>query len=414
MLDSKRTHTAVSADISPRTSDPRTSPLAKLGAQAFFRARDAAELGVDSRALRQLADEGAVERIARGLYRITAAEPTEHYSVAAVCARVPEAIVCLLTALNVYELGTQLPRKVWIGIPHKARAPRAPELPIRVVRFSGASLRYGVVDTTFEGVPARITTPARTVVDCFRFHRHAGKVVALQALRDAIGDGKADRGSDLASSGGLPCEGARWPGPGGNSDLGPARRTNALPPGSPCQENSAMPSVLSRTFLFLSSYLPLFLIFTILAYSKYGRWALLPLGIGVVATLGLALFLRWVESTASHPITIVSVQPKDAELLAHLFAYVFPFLRLDLDEGSNALALSVFFLVLMYLNVTSNMIHINPTLRALGYHLYRVTPKDGEALTLLTRRPRLHRGTRLKAVMIGDDISMEKGAPCPH
>ena len=60
-----------------------------------------------------------------------------------------------------------------------------------MIRFSGASLRHGVVDTTFEGVPARITSPARTVVDCFRFSRLVGKDVAIEALRDALGDRKA-------------------------------------------------------------------------------------------------------------------------------------------------------------------------------------------------------------------------------
>ena len=128
-----------------------------------------------------------------GLYRVTGAEPTEHYSLAAICARVPNAIVCLLTAMNVHELGTQLPRKVWIGIPHKARAPHAPELPIRVVRFSRASLHYGVTQTTFEGVPGRVTSPARTVVDCFRFRRLFGIHVAYEALQDAVYDRKATR-----------------------------------------------------------------------------------------------------------------------------------------------------------------------------------------------------------------------------
>ena len=183
---SKRRQLAVLADISVHHSH-----LERLLGRTFFRRRDTAALGIHSRALRHLVDEGVVERVARGLYRVTEAELTEHYSRAAVCARVPGAIVCLLTALCIHELGTQLPRKVWIAIPHKARAPHAPELPIRVVRFSGASLRYGVVDTAFEGVPGRITTPARTVVDCFRFRRLFGIHVAIEALRDALHDRKA-------------------------------------------------------------------------------------------------------------------------------------------------------------------------------------------------------------------------------
>ena len=134
--------------------------LEGLGAKTFFCPSDAADLGVDSRGLRRLVDDGSVERVARGLYRLADAEPTEHYSLAAVCTRVPRAIICLLSALSVHGLGTQLPREVWIAIPHKARTPRLPELPVKVVRFSGASLRYGVGSAAFEGVPARITSPA--------------------------------------------------------------------------------------------------------------------------------------------------------------------------------------------------------------------------------------------------------------
>ena len=191
MPDPNRRQLAASADISSRRSEPGAPGLPSLGAQTFFRPRDAAERGVGSRALRRLVGNGSIERVARGLYRVAEAEPTEHYTLAAVCARVPGAIVCLLSALSVHELTTQIAWQEWIAIPHKARTPRLPGLPVRVVRFSGAALRYGVVNTTFEGVPVRITSPARTVVDCFRFRRLVGKDVAIEALRDALRDGKA-------------------------------------------------------------------------------------------------------------------------------------------------------------------------------------------------------------------------------
>jgi predicted transcriptional regulator of viral defense system len=165
--------------------------LRAVGAGAFFRPGHAAELGVDARYLRQLVEEGAVERVTRGLYRLAEVEPTEHYTPAAVCARVPEATVCLLSALSVHQLGTQLPREVWIAIPHKARPPRIPEFPVRLVRFSGAALSYGVEEVDFEGVPARMTNPARTVVDCFRFRRLVGQDVAVEALRALLRTRKA-------------------------------------------------------------------------------------------------------------------------------------------------------------------------------------------------------------------------------
>lgn len=167
------------------------SGLREVGADAFLRSRDLEALGLTFRDLSRLVDDGEVERVAKGLYRLRSAEPTPHHTLAAVCARVPQAIVCLLSALRVHEIGTQLPRDVWIAIPHKARAPRVPEFPIRVVRFSGPSLRYAIQEIRIEGVPARVTSPARTVVDCFRFRRLVGRDVAQEALRETLRERKA-------------------------------------------------------------------------------------------------------------------------------------------------------------------------------------------------------------------------------
>lgn len=194
MGEPERRHLIVNADesVSAEPGSQRfREVLRKGGLGSFFRARDLAPLGLSSRDLAALVEEGTVELVARGLYHLADADLTEHHTIAAVCARVPGAIVCLLSALSVHEIGTQLPADVWIAIPHKARTPKVPELPIRIVRFSGPSLRYGVEETAFEGVPARITSPARTVVDCFRFRRLVGRDVALEALREVLRERKA-------------------------------------------------------------------------------------------------------------------------------------------------------------------------------------------------------------------------------
>ena len=176
------------ADISsdpPRAPDP-AERLRQAGLGAFFRPGQVVEAGLTRHQLRTLVRRGQVEHVARGLYRLTDAEPTEDYSLAMACARVPNSIVCLLSALRVHGIGTQAPAAVWLAIPHKARTPRLAELRLRVVRFSGPAWTFGVKPTNFEGVPARITTPARTVADCFRFERRVGPEIAIEALRDAL------------------------------------------------------------------------------------------------------------------------------------------------------------------------------------------------------------------------------------
>ncbi len=151
-----------------------------------FRPRDAERAGIQYHELRRLVDAGIVERERRGLYRRLDADFTPFSDVAAACAQIPDAVVCLLTALTVHDIGTQLPRHTWIAIPQGRRTPALARSSVKIMRFSRLSLRYGVVDTEFEGVPTRITNPARTVVDCFRFRKRVGDYVAYEALDDVL------------------------------------------------------------------------------------------------------------------------------------------------------------------------------------------------------------------------------------
>ena len=164
--------------------------LHDAGVGAFFRPQEVGKLGITYHQLGQLVRAGVVERVQRGLYRLVCAELTEHATVAAVCARAPNAVVCLVTALNFYEIGTQLSPRVWIAIHHKARPPRLPQIRTRLVRFSGSAWTYGVREAVFNGVPGRITSPARTIVDCFRFERLIGREAALEALHEGLRERK--------------------------------------------------------------------------------------------------------------------------------------------------------------------------------------------------------------------------------
>jgi len=158
---------------------------------AVFRARDVEALGISRSGLRGWLRDGTAERVARGLYRLAEAESSEHETIAMVAARVPQAVVCLLTALRVHGIGTQAPHEVWIALDRKARKPRLEGLPVRVVRFSGPMLTYSVEEREMQGVPVQITSPARTVVDCFRYRNKIGIDVALEALRDVLSTGQA-------------------------------------------------------------------------------------------------------------------------------------------------------------------------------------------------------------------------------
>ena len=160
--------------------------LRSAGVGAFFRPRDVLPLGVSFRQLQRLVADGMVQNLGGGVYRLSEVESNEFETIAMVASAAPGAIVCLLTALRVHGIGTQSPHEVWIALDRKARKPRRVPARLRIVRFSGAMLTYGVVQLSMLGVPVSITSPARTVVDCFRYRNKVGIDVALEALRDAV------------------------------------------------------------------------------------------------------------------------------------------------------------------------------------------------------------------------------------
>jgi predicted transcriptional regulator of viral defense system len=160
------------------------------GLPFVFRARDVMALGLSRNRMQTWLRRGEIERVGRGLYRIVYAPFTEWEGLAAVATIVPNGILCLLTALRVHEIGTQSPGEVWMAIDRKAWIPDTSPWKVRFVRWSGRMLRYGIETRVVEGVTIRITSPARTIVDCFRYRNKIGLDVALEALEDGLRDRK--------------------------------------------------------------------------------------------------------------------------------------------------------------------------------------------------------------------------------
>lgn len=134
--------------------------------------------------LKRLVDGGRLIRRARGVYTLPDYEPTEHTDLAAVAKRAPEVVICLLSALRFHEIATQNPFEVWIMMERTAWRPWIDRPPVRVVRASGFALAEGVDEHVIEGTRVRITTPAKTVADFFKYRGKVGTDVAVEALRE--------------------------------------------------------------------------------------------------------------------------------------------------------------------------------------------------------------------------------------
>lgn len=159
--------------------------LDMAGQKGLLRASDLAALDVPRIVLTRLTAAGRLEKVGRGLYRLPGGQGSEHESLAAVARRVPQAVFCLLTALQFHELTTQLPRQIWIAMPRGSHVPRIDYPPLKMVQMSQEVYTSGVEEHRRDGVTLRVTSVAKTVADCFKHRNKIGLDVALEALKDA-------------------------------------------------------------------------------------------------------------------------------------------------------------------------------------------------------------------------------------
>lgn len=150
-----------------------------------LRAEDVRAHGWSPQLLIRLHQLGKPQRIARGLYGLPDAEVTEHQTLIEVCQRVPKGVLCLLSALQFHEIGTQLPHEVWIALPEGSQTPVLNYPKLRIARLRGAAYSDGIQTVTDHGAPIRVYSAAKTVTDCFKFRNKIGLDVALEALKDA-------------------------------------------------------------------------------------------------------------------------------------------------------------------------------------------------------------------------------------
>ncbi len=158
--------------------------LDRVREAGVLRARELVAHGLPRRTLSRLVKQGELSRISRGLYVLPDSDVTEHVSLVEACKRVPNGVVCLISALSFHELTTQMPHEVWLAIDVNAWKPKVNHPALRIIRFSGRALNYGVQTHQVGGATVRVTTPAKVVADCFKYRNKVGVDVAVEALRD--------------------------------------------------------------------------------------------------------------------------------------------------------------------------------------------------------------------------------------
>jgi predicted transcriptional regulator of viral defense system len=149
----------------------------------MLRASEAIALGIHPRTLYRLRDENRLVTVSRGLYRLADLPELSDPDLVSVATRIPQSVICLISALAFHEITTEIPHEVSIALPRTVKRPRLDYPPLRVFWVSGEALTEGIEEHKIDGVKVRIYGPEKTVADCFKFRNRIGLDVAIEALK---------------------------------------------------------------------------------------------------------------------------------------------------------------------------------------------------------------------------------------
>lgn len=148
-----------------------------------LRMSEALRLGIRRKTLYAMRDASVIEPLSRGLFRLASLEPLGNPDLVTVAARVPQGVLCLISALAFHELTTQVPHAVDVALERGTRKPRLDYPPTRFFWFSGPAFHEGIEANKVDGASVRVYDPEKTLTDCFRYRNQLGMDVVLEALR---------------------------------------------------------------------------------------------------------------------------------------------------------------------------------------------------------------------------------------
>ncbi|PIE66433.1 MAG: transcriptional regulator [Desulfobacterales bacterium] len=149
----------------------------------IIKTSEALHAGIHPRTLYQLRDTGDLEQISRGIYRLTEIEPVSNPDFVVVATRIPNSVICLISALSFHEITTQIPHEISVAIPKDSKPSTMEYPPAQFYKFSQESFVAGIEEHQIDGVTVKIYSPEKTLADCFKFRNKIGMDVVLEALK---------------------------------------------------------------------------------------------------------------------------------------------------------------------------------------------------------------------------------------
>ncbi|MBU0580062.1 MAG: Abortive infection protein AbiEi [Candidatus Margulisbacteria bacterium] len=154
----------------------------------YVQTKDIIKASLQTRDLIKLQDKNIIHKIKPGLYRLSEFIVSDGISSSLidVCKAIPEAVICLLSSLEFYDLTTFNPADIYIALPHNKKPPEIIYPPVRIFYFRKRFYEPGIKTITTRYGKIKIYNKEKTICDMFRYRNKLGEDVALEGLKNYL------------------------------------------------------------------------------------------------------------------------------------------------------------------------------------------------------------------------------------
>lgn len=139
--------------------------------------------GVQTRTIADAVSKNIIEKVKPGLYKLIDYPWDEHGSFADVCNSNMNAVICLTSAAEYYELTTFNPSYVAVAVPHNTPSFKLDYPPIKVYYFANSYYSPGIEILKTKSGTIRIYNREKTIGDLFRYINKIGEDIAVESLK---------------------------------------------------------------------------------------------------------------------------------------------------------------------------------------------------------------------------------------
>ncbi len=156
----------------------------------YARMKDLKEAGIHTRKIAAACEEGIIEKIRPGLYKLMDYHWDQYSSFVDVCNANSKAVICLLSAASYYEFTTFNPPVIYVAIPRNSFKFAMIHPPIKLYYFPEKQYNCGIETVHSDSGIFRIYNKEKVVVDLFRYKDKLGEDIAIESVKNYLRDRK--------------------------------------------------------------------------------------------------------------------------------------------------------------------------------------------------------------------------------